>query len=443
MKKVIQTMLMICMVFSLVACSQEETKIEKAQGEINEIAVQFANSFIEENYEAIDKGFNYSQTMQELADSSKLSEQLKASRKLLGESDGMGNPYDSQQFPYTVVAVPLKFKNQNLNINVVFDADKNIAGVNMSEYGELVELNLPENAQEIAIEIPCSDGKTLPGTLTLPGSEKNYPVVVLVHGSGANDRDEKIGVNAPFKDLAYKLAAKGIASIRYDKRTLVYANELANQYDFTVQQETSNDAVDAVAFARQQDHFAASQVIVLGHSLGGYMAPLIASESNSDKVILMAAPYQRLIDILVYQYTYLSNLDKIVTAEEQAQIDEVTQFVERVSNGIDAIKEDEPLMGGYKAYWQSFQDLDMPSIATTLTQPVLCLNGEEDYQVTMSEFNMWKEQFDNQANWTFTSFPGLTHMMTPGSLETGPSSYSTPSHVADEVIESIVSFINQ
>ena len=88
----------------------------------------------------------------------------------------------------------------------------------------------------------------LPGTLTLPvGITNSLPAIVLVHGSGPNDRDETILANKPFRDLAWGLATKGIAVLRYEKRTKEYAAKflIAGLHDFTVQHETIDDALSA------------------------------------------------------------------------------------------------------------------------------------------------------------------------------------------------------
>ena len=88
----------------------------------------------------------------------------------------------------------------------------------------------------------------LPGTLTLPvGVTKPLPALVLVHGSGPNDRDETILANKPFRDLAWGLASKGIAVLRYEKRTKEYATKLraAGIRDLTVKEETIDDALSA------------------------------------------------------------------------------------------------------------------------------------------------------------------------------------------------------
>ena len=78
-----------------------------------------------------------------------------------------------------------------------------------------------EKMQERDITVGADDFK-LPGTLTLPVGKKKAPVVILVHGSGPQDRDETVGPNKPFRDLAWGLAERGIATVRYDKRTKVY-----------------------------------------------------------------------------------------------------------------------------------------------------------------------------------------------------------------------------
>ena len=86
----------------------------------------------------------------------------------------------------------------------------------------------------------------LSGTLTLPDN-LNHPVpaVVLVHGSGASDQDEKVGKLKPFRDLSEGLAVNGIASLRYDKRTFVHARKMMKQGQITIYDETIEDAVKA------------------------------------------------------------------------------------------------------------------------------------------------------------------------------------------------------
>ena len=119
---------------------------------------------------------------------------------------------------------------------------------------------------------PRERADALPGTLTLPQGNGPFPAVVLVHGSGAHDRDETIGPNKPFRDLAHGLAGHGIAVLRYEKRTRVHPERFREQA-FTVDDEVTFDAIAAVAALRARADIDATRVFVAGHSLGAMMAP--------------------------------------------------------------------------------------------------------------------------------------------------------------------------
>lgn len=92
---------------------------------------------------------------------------------------------------------------------------------------------------------------------------------------------------------------------------------------------------------------------------------------------------------------------------------------------------------------KSLLDYDAVKEAADITVPVLVLQGEEDYQVTMDDFQIWKENYEGSANWKFVSFPGLTHLFTEGRYDDGPASYQGTKHVPDDVTETIAAFINQ
>ena len=107
--------------------------------------------------------------------------------------------------------------------------------------------------QPLAVTSPLGP---LPGVLTLPEGKGPFPAVVLVGGSGAHDRDETIGPNKPFRDLAVGLARHGIASLRYDKRTYAYGVQMAGKA-ITVDDEVTDDALTA-------SHVLGKQVQIVG-----------------------------------------------------------------------------------------------------------------------------------------------------------------------------------
>lgn len=110
----------------------------------------------------------------------------------------------------------------------------------------------------------------LNGILTFPNETNGlFPTVVLVHGSGPSNMDEKIGNNYPFKDLAEGLSEKGIAVLRYDKRTLVYGKEMKNDTGLSVKEETIDDAILASDFLQKDSRIDSNKIFIVGHSLGG------------------------------------------------------------------------------------------------------------------------------------------------------------------------------
>ena len=137
------------------------------------------------------------------------------------------------------------------------------------------------------------------------------PCVILVHGSGPHDRDETIGPNKPFRDLAWGLAERGIAVVRYEKRTKAYGAACVpagRELDY------DTEAVDdAVAIVEQVKGFARAgfpdSVYVLGHSLGGTLAPRIAGRSKGlAGIIILAGLARPLEDALEEQFYYTSSL---------------------------------------------------------------------------------------------------------------------------------------
>ena len=134
-----------------------------------------------------------------------------------------------------------------MDVKVVFTAEGRIGGL----------LFVPTRKAEPSYEAPAYVNRKafrdidvivgkapwpLPGTLSLPTGTHAWPVVILVHGSGPEDRDETIGPNRPFRDLAWGLASRGIAVLRYDKRTKVHPYRVSETCrKFPVKDETLDD----------------------------------------------------------------------------------------------------------------------------------------------------------------------------------------------------------
>jgi hypothetical protein len=282
----------------------------------------------------------------------------------------------------------------------------------------------------------------VPGTLAMPLGQGPFPAVVLVHGSGPNDRDETVGGAKPFRDLAWGLASRGVAILRYEKRTRQHGAKLAAVEAFTVQQETIDDALAAVALLRTTEGIDSARVYVLGHSLGAMLVPRIGRQDTKIAgFIAMAAPARPIEDLILEQVTYIAAQDGINSDEEKRQIEGLRGQVARVKALAPGATE--TVLGAPAAYWLDLRGYDPPAAAKSLEQPLLVLQGERDYQVTPANFAAWKKALSGRPEVTFKSYPGLNHLFIAGAGLSGPAEYQRPGHVAEAVVVDIAAWLRR
>jgi dienelactone hydrolase len=356
----------------------------------------------------------------------KLRTQIGPQIRALGAAEKPGEPALETTGSMTVAVIRVKFASSTIDWRFTVNAEGKIAGLlfQPGEQSAADEWQRPSYSRPNAFrerDLAISNGPwSLPGTLTVPSSSGGaVPAVVLVHGSGPLDRDETVGANKPFRDLAEGLASRGIAVLRYEKRTKIYASRMSAMKDLTVQQETVEDALKAAALLRQQPEVASRRVFVLGHSLGGYVAPRIAQQDpRLAGLILMAANVRPLDDLLADQLQWMglsgTELDKAKASILQA---------------LPASYTDD--LSGYNPAEES----------RNLAVPMLILQGERDYQVTMKDFNLWKAALAGRPNATFRSYPALNHLFIAGEGKSAPAEYAQPGHVDGDVIELIAGWI--
>jgi uncharacterized protein len=278
----------------------------------------------------------------------------------------------------------------------------------------------------------------LPGTLTLPRDRKPLAAVIMVQGSGPSDRDETIGPNKPFRDLALGLAGAGIASLRYEKRTYHYKAMMAlNLSDITVDQEVIEDALLGLTTLRAQPEVAGVPVYVLGHSLGGMLAPEIAAKDGRVAgAILLAAPARSMQEIVVEQLRYLASLSP--GSEADAQVDKTAREIERLKKH--EAKPDEKILSAPASYWYDLARRDGQTALKTaagLKARLLVIQGGRDYQSTSGDLKLWQAGLARHPDTTLKLFPDLNHLFASGEGKATPGEYTDETHVDPRVIELI------
>jgi dienelactone hydrolase len=289
----------------------------------------------------------------------------------------------------------------------------------------------------------------LPGTLSIPQGDGPFAAVLLVHGSGPQDRDETLPPNKPFRDLAWGLASQGIAVLRYEKRTHVYAASMRSERDIlTVKEEVIDDALEAVALLREGPEIDAQQIFVLGHSLGGYLAPRIGSADPQIRgLIILAGSARPFEDVILDQMTYVLSLsmpDPVVRQQQLAVVKKQVELVKDPKRLPTAAAADLPL-NVPAAYWLDLNAYQPEKVVQTLKQPMLFLLGGSDYQVTRDDFQIWQDALGRRSDVQFIMYPGFSHLFMPveGGQKATPATYTVAGHVAEEVVNEIGSWIKR
>ncbi len=342
--------------------------------------------------------------------------------------------------------VPLHFEKASFNLILTSNEQKDIAGLRFTA----LAYKTPDWAKNIVfgkerIKVK-TDTFSLPGELLLPENCTKCPVVILVHGSGPSDRNEgsALSPNRLFQDLAYGFAINGIATIRYDKRTLVYQKQLAKADSITLYEETIADAISAVNLAKTYPFIDSSAVYVLGHSLGAYASPRIADQSNVAGIIMLAGPYRALYEIIPEQYAFLLGLDGKLTKKETKLIEttkEEVKFINKEKSTVSKLS----VMGNDQMlhYFRDLSRYDPADMIKQLDCRVLVTQGDRDYQVRyQTEFIKYQDILQHESHVDFYLIPGVNHQLIWGSAPSTPNEYYIPGHPSLDVIKYLAGWVN-
>ncbi len=364
-----------------------------------------------------------------------------------GAATGRGDAAASSQDGISIVVVPLHYANAELVARIAIAGDGKITGFLIQPAPPPAAAAPSANAGYGEREFSVGSGeRALPGTMamptaTAPAASKATPAVVLVHGSGPQDRDETIGPNRPFLDIARGLAAQGIAVLRYEKRTKARPQDFASG-DYSVDDETTNDAVAAVAAMRATPGIDPQRIYVMGHSQGAMLAPRIAARSGHVAgLILFATPARPILTILSEQNHHLLGLDGSISPDEQTFLDTLDSQIAAIRS--DAVIKPQNTPFGLPAhYWRTFDAIDPIHEALALKQPMLLLQGGRDFQVVDADWQLWHKALDGNPRATFKHYAALNHLGIAGSGPESPAEYQTPGHVEPRLIADVAQWIN-
>lgn len=331
----------------------------------------------------------------------------------------------------------LVFDQTALRLNLVLNDKLELSGLRFTPAPAPAETPKGEAAvlpPAIAERDFCvAHGKvSLPGTLTLPKAGGDaLPAVVLVQGSGPSDRDTTIGPNKPFREWAHALAAQGIAVVRYDKRTKVYGYGIMEVCDgrLTYDTEVVDDAVQALKQVAQLDGIDPKRIFVLGHSLGGTLAPRIAEKSEVPLagLIGVAAAARPFWEMVKEQLLYIGGTQGLDKEKAEKLAEEQMQ----------AMKQQLP--AEYTAFQAQYDPLQTARKLGKL--PMLFVQGGHDYQVTETDFGLWRKALKGNPSARFELFPANDHLMRKLPQMAVPADYNRAEKTDAAALDRIAAFI--
>lgn len=341
-----------------------------------------------------------------------------------------------------VVDVGARFARSEVTLRVVLGAAGKVTGFwvtppRPAPYAPPAYVDVARIREE---SLTVGADPSLGATLTVPrDAAAPFPIAVLVHGSGPNDRDERVGANRPFRDLALGLATRGVAVLRYDKRTFAHPQALAGRR-VTLDVEVIDDALAAVAAARRVPGADPGRVFVVGHSLGASVAPeIVARDGRAAGAVLLAPAGRPIGEVTLEQIEFLAGRARAAgqpTAPYDALRDQLRELAGR------RLPPDVVVLGAPAWYWYDLDDRRPLDRARASHVPMLAVFGGRDYQVTVPDVAAWRAALAGHPAASVELRPTLNHLLVPGSGPSSPEEYQErPGHVEPALVERLATWI--
>lgn len=435
--------LIMAAVLAIIPCTISHANLSATQ-----LAIGMVDSMAKGDFSSATK--NFDSPMSAAMPAERLSQTWAQLTAQVGDFKSRIGTREASEGGYTSVYVTCRFERTDLNIKVVTTATGKVTGLWILPIeSPKVEYRIPpyvhkESFEEESVFLNKAGEWQLRGILTVPKGDGPFPAVVLVHGSGPHDEDETIGPNKPFKDLAWGLASRGIAVLRYQKRTKVYGVKIAKMDNLTVKEEAIDDALAGVEVLRQSRKIASGEIFVLGHSLGGTIVPRIGkADPGIAGFIVMAGSARPFEEVIMDQITYIASLSPM-TDEKKSEIEKIKKQIAQIRKLGPSTRSSASalILGAPASYWLDLRNYKPAVTARSLKRPILILQGGRDYQVTEADFKIWKDKLSSRTGVTFRFYPDLNHLFMTGTGKATPTEYEKPGTVAESVVADISNWIN-
>lgn len=417
--------------------------IASAQKSVNESkAKAMAENLKAGNYAAIVADFDTS--LQRTLDTMRLRKMWEGLIGKNGPLKVIGATESEKKSQFDLVTQHLELETKKMDIKIVFLSTGKVRSFNFVQQAPpRTKYIAPDYAKEDQMEekiLSVTTGNfTLPGSLTYPKGAQKFPVVILVHGLGANDKDETLGPLKIFKDLSYGFAANGIGVFRYEKRQRQYGIKSVIDKNYTVWDEMLNDAISAVNAVKNDPLVDTNRIFLCGHSFGGVMLPRIANKVHVAGYILLSPENRPVEEVLLDQIVSISSMNPRFKSQEDTARAQV-KVIKELKTNPKAATDSSKLLNLPYAYWMDMKDYSSVDAAKGIKKPILVMYGERDFQVVKKDFDAWKSQVTGK-NVTYKTYADLNHFFITGKQKSTLEEYRSPGNFSYKAITDMAAWI--
>ena len=395
----------------------------------------------------------FAQTLKEALSPSQLESNWVNATAELGTYQSLDDPTPSDFESGIILQYKMNFAKGYLSTKIVVSHDNQIVGLwffptvtksdkkgSQADYAfEAAGLTL----HDLEIGLP---GWELPASLVIPkkSGTRLPPIVILIPGSGPQDRNATVGPNQPFFHLALELGTRGIGTLRFEKRTLRHRKKSGLLSNFTVEHEFIEDSISAFESLRKRSDINIDAIFFAGHSLGGTVLPRIAEKTPGVAgLIMLAAAARAPHQMIREQIGYLSQYPETgMTAEKRKEIMKEVEQVQQIAQGKKPAAAVRPF-GIPQSYWIDFAAYNPARRAKALNLPMLFLQGGRDYQSTMADFDIWQKALKGKKGVMFKAYGNLNHLFHEGSKPSLPAEYMEEKGMPTYLFDDIAAFVKQ
>jgi uncharacterized protein len=428
----------------------KEQHIERAQGLFTLLRLT--------EYESVAKQFD---TTILKVSSLNLGQQWKKTADVLGEFQKIIATTSEQFATGEMITIEAGFERVTLDVKFSFTEQHLLNGIAFTPTQP--KYRIPNYARLDSTSedpITVNTGKyILPGLLAMPkyfAPNAKIPVVILLHGAGAEDKDRTSGPLKPSRDLALGLAAQGIASIRYEKRIKLYPLKDNDSEKFTVNDEVIDDAVSALERVRElaaKDYpqLDVSKIVIVAPNLAATLIPRINDRDAAKNPfarriaggVLIAANTQKWHETLVARFKRafmqdgsMNDSERRVMTTLQNEVSLVTSQSLSPKTPINKLPFNLPA-----SFWLDLRSYNHVQAIKNAQFPLLFLHGEQDSYMAFDEFKTWQKELSGKQTVQFRGYPDLVNLLVPKPLENEIK--EQPANIPVEVMNDIAQWIKK